>query len=62
LSDREFIVRDRILPEFQDFLLSRSLVPEKNAPFYANWVSKFLVFSNRNEDLGPDLKIKKFLT
>jgi hypothetical protein len=26
---------DRILPEFQDFLRSRSLVPAKNAPFYA---------------------------
>jgi len=54
-------MRDRILPEFQDFLLSRSLVPEKNAPFYANWVSKFLVFSNRNDDLAPDLKTEKFL-
>ncbi len=32
-------MRDRILPEFQDFLLSRSLVPAKNAPFYAHWVS-----------------------
>jgi len=54
-------VRDRILPEFQDFLLSRSLVPEKNLPFYANWVSKFLAFSNRNDDLAPDLKTEKFL-
>jgi hypothetical protein len=27
-------MRNRILPEFQDFLLSRSLVPAKNAPFY----------------------------
>jgi hypothetical protein len=44
-------VKNRILPEFQDFLLSRSLVPEKNVSFYAHWVSKFLVFSNRNEGL-----------
>jgi len=49
-------VKKRILPEFQDFLVSRSLVPEKNVSFYAHWVSKFLSFSNRNEDLGPDLE------
>ena len=54
-------MRDKILPEFQNFLLSRSLVPEKNVSFYAHWVSKFLAFSNRNEDLGPDLRVKKFL-
>jgi integron integrase len=54
-------VRDKILPDFQNYLLSHSLVPEKNVPFYANWVSKFLVFSNRNDDLAPDLKTKKFL-
>jgi len=54
-------VRDRILPEFQDFLVSRSLVPEKNVSFYAHWVSKFLTFSNRNQDLGPDLRVRNFL-
>jgi site-specific recombinase XerD len=55
-------MRNKILPEFQDFLLSRSLVPAKNAPFYAYWVSKFLAFSNKNQDLGPDLRVQKFLT
>ncbi|HUL22983.1 MAG TPA: integron integrase [Thermodesulfobacteriota bacterium] len=55
-------MRNRILPEFQDFLLSRSLVPAKNAPFYAYWVSKFLIFSNKNQDLGPNLRVEKFLT
>jgi integron integrase len=54
-------VANRILPEFQDFLLSRSLVPAKNAPFYAHWVSKFLAFSNRNEDLDSNLRVQKFL-
>ena len=52
---------ERILPEFQDFLISRSLAPEKNVPFYTHWVSKFLAFSNRNQDLGPDLRAQKFL-
>jgi len=55
-------VKNPILPEFQDFLVSRSLVPEKNVSFYANWVSKFLAFCNRNEDLRPDLKVEKFLS
>jgi integron integrase len=54
-------VADRILPEFQDFLLARSLVPTKNVPFYAYWVSKFLAFSNRNQDLGSDLRVQEFL-
>ena len=52
---------NRILPEFQDFLRSRSLVPAKNAPFYAHWVSKFFAFSNRNQELGSNLKLEKFL-
>ena len=36
-----------ILPEFQDFLLSNKLAPQKNVLFLAIWVSKFLAFSNR---------------
>ena len=52
---------NRILPEFQDFLVSRSLAPAKNAPFYAHWVSKFFAFSNRNQDLSSNLKVQKFL-
>jgi len=54
-------VPNRILPEFQDFILSRSLVPVRNAPFYAHWVSKFLAFSNRNKDLDSNLRVQKFL-
>ncbi len=50
-----------ILPEFQKFLLSRSLVPEKNVSFHAHWASKFLAFSNSNENLTPDLRVEKFL-
>ena len=36
-----------VLPEFQEFLLSHKLAPEKNVLFLAIWVSKFLAFSNR---------------
>lgn len=42
---------DNILPEYQEYLISNKLVPEKNARFYALWVSKFLSFSNKNENL-----------
>jgi len=40
-------VKNTILPEFQNFLLSRSLVGARDMPSYAHWVSKFLAFSNR---------------
>ena len=51
----------QILPEFQKFLLDRKLVPVKNTPFYAYWVSKFLHFSNKNENLSKEIRIKEFL-
>ena len=54
-------MKNNILPEFQNFLLSRSLVPEKHVAFYAYWASKFLSFSNNNENLSVDLRIKKFI-
>ncbi len=54
-------MRNKILPEFQNFLLSHKLVPEKNISFYAHWVSKFLGFSPKDENLSLDLRIKNFL-
>ena len=36
-----------VLTEFQQFLLSKNLVPEKNAPFYAFWVGKFLTYAHQ---------------
>ncbi len=41
-----------ILPDFQKFLLSRGFAPPKTVPFYANWVSKFIAFSNSNKSLS----------
>lgn len=38
-----------VMPEFQSFLLSRKLVPEKNVRFYAMWVRRFLAFVNGND-------------
>ena len=37
------------LPEFQKFLLERKLAPEKNIPFLAYWVSRFLGFVRKRE-------------
>ena len=51
---------NRILPEFQKYLISRKFVSEKNASYYAYWNSKFLAFSN-NKGLSQDLLIRKFL-
>ena len=50
-----------VLPKFQKYLLSRQLVPGKNVSFYAWWVSKYLSFSNRHEDLTRELKFERFL-
>ncbi len=50
-----------VLPEFQSFLVLRKLVPEKNVPYYAYWVSKFMAFSNNREGLSQDLLVKEFL-
>jgi len=49
------------LPEFQKFLRSRKIVPDRKVPFYAHWVSRFLAFSNRNEGVSGDLLVEKFL-
>ncbi len=54
-------MKTKTLPEFQNFLLSRSLVPEKHVTFYAYWASKFLAFSNNNENLSVDLRVRKFI-
>jgi len=51
----------KALPEFQEFLRARKIVPDRKAPFYAHWVSRFLAFSNRNEGVNGDLLVEKFL-
>ncbi len=55
-------MRKDVLPDFQKFLGSRGLVQEKYLSYYAYWVSRFLAFSNNNENLSRDLKIEKFIT
>ena len=35
------------LPDFQQYLLSRKLVPQKSVTFYAYWANRYLTFSKR---------------
>ncbi|MBI4843099.1 MAG: hypothetical protein HY809_02085 [Nitrospirae bacterium] len=55
------MLNKKVLPEFQEFLLSRRLVQEKHLSYYAHWVSKFLFFSNKNQKLTDELKIEAFM-
>ncbi len=54
-------MRKIVLPEFQEYLRSKSLVNEKYIPFYAHWASKFLSFSTSNNNLSRGLQIQKFI-
>ena len=49
--------RGKVLPEFQEFMIARKLVPEKYVSFYAHWVSRFLAFANRNVAMVPEQRI-----
>ena len=46
-----------VSPDFQEFLLSHKLAPEKHVLYLAVWVNKFLAFSNRRgkQDLGQTI-------
>ncbi len=54
-------MRKIVLPEFQEYLRSKSLVNEKYIPFYAHWASKFLAFSTSNNNLSRTLQTQKFI-
>ena len=44
---REKMLPSQTLPDFQQYLLSRKLVPEKSVTFYADWANRYLTFSKR---------------
>ncbi len=50
-----------ILPDFQEFLKSNKLAQEKNIPFHALWVSRFLSFVNKDDIGNIDELVLKFL-
>jgi len=47
------------LPDFQQYLLSRKLVPQKSVTFYAYWANRYLTFSKRlkNADAAEALRL-----
>jgi len=49
------------LPDFQQYLLSRKLVPEKNVTFYAYWASRYLTFSGSLKDADATEALRLFL-
>lgn len=50
-----------ILPDYQAFLRSRKLVPERNIPYFVQWVSKFLHFYNKNNQLDHKKLVMEFM-
>lgn len=56
-----FMAKESILSDFQAFLRSRKLVPEKNIPYFASWVSKFLYFCNKNNRLDNNKLVMEFM-
>jgi hypothetical protein len=50
-----------LLPDFQEFLRSRKIVAERNIPYFACWVSKFLHYSNRNQHLDHKKLVMEFI-
>lgn len=49
------------LQDFKNFLIGRKLAPENQITFYANWVSKFIRFSNAISDKPSHLKLQLFI-
>src|SRR4030042_4759800 len=56
---REKMLPLQTLPDFQQYLLSRKLVPEKSVTFYAYWANRYLMFSQRlkNADAAEALRL-----
>lgn len=55
------MIENGILPEFQEFLISNKLAPERHAPFLAMWADKFLRFCENQCDANIELVIAQFL-
>ena len=56
---REKTLPSQTLPDFQQYLLSRKLVPGKSATFYAYWTNRYLTFTKRlkNADAAEALRL-----
>jgi len=54
------MLKETILPDFQEFLKSNMLVPHKNIPYFAHWVSRFLHYCNNNKHLDQNILMLEF--
>ncbi len=52
---------NNILPKFQQFLVDKGFASKKHAPFYARWASKFLTYSNNNDEPDLEKRTESFL-
>lgn len=43
-----------VLPDFQKFLADRNLVPDRNIPFHAHWISRYLQFVQQKGIAGSE--------
>ncbi len=50
-----------VLPEYQGYLRSNSLVQEKYIRFFAHWAREFLTFSKSNSTLNHVLVDQEFI-
>ena len=50
-----------VLADFQAFLRSKKIVPDKQIQFYALWASRFLSFQNRNSFTKIDIATDQFI-
>ena len=58
---REKKLPSQTLPDFQQYLLSRKLVPEKSVTFYAYWANRYLTFSKRLKNADAAEALRRFL-
>src|SRR4030066_626942 len=58
---REKKLPSQTLPDFQQYLLSRKLVPGKSIPFYAYWANRYLEFSKRQKNADAAEALRLFL-
>lgn len=49
------------LPDFQEFLKASKLAPERNIPYLAHWVSRFLFFISRKDHSDTGTLVIEFL-
>jgi integron integrase len=52
---------NNVLPEFQEFMRTRRIVPDNQIPFCARWASKFLAFLNKNAFTKTDSALIQFI-